>query len=184
MLVEVPKRIGVIVKVNSTNMNDDSSDITGSQMTEAEVRALKRRLEEVEKENRLLRSEKKQKRAPKKNRNGVEVKHLRAIEEKDRLTEASTYVVGKAIRTQLFRNQKYFVDAYKSSSLQHACRLLNFGKKDEEKFSDYLLYYIDKKITQQRNNAIHALKRLVLGLDGGKSRQMNVASILTNTNTN
>ena len=189
-MVDVPKTIGVIVKVNSTNMSDDTaSDITDSQMNEAasdDLRNLKRRLEEMEKENRRLKqlSEKRQIRAPKKTEKGENFKHLGVIKLQDRLNESSMYVVAKSIRTQLFRNMKYFVEIYKDSALQHAFRILNFDVNDKKKYADYVLYYIDKKITAHRNNAIHALKKLVLGHDKGKSRQMNVASILTNTSTN
>lgn len=189
MLVDLPKTICVIPKVNSTNMSDDKSDISESQMNATEcddVRDLKRRIEEVEKakaqvdeENRQLKkqSEKRQKRAPKKTPKGEDFKHLGVIKLQDRLNESSMYVVGKSIRTHLFKNMKYFVEVYKDSALQHAFRLLNFDENDKKKYSDYVLYYIDKKITEHRNNAIHKLKRVVLGLDGGKSRQMNVASI-------
>lgn len=190
-MVDLPKTIGVIVKVNSTNMSDDTSDMTGSQMNEAasnDLRELKRRLEEMEKENRRLKqfeqlSDKRQRRAPKKTEKGENFKHLGVIKLQDRLNESSLYVLGKSIRTNLFRNMKYFVEVYKDSALQHAFRMLNFDDNEKKKYADYVLYYIDKKITAHRNNAIHALKRLVLGLDGGKSRQMNVASIRTNTST-
>lgn len=188
-MVDLPKTIGVIEKVNLTNMSDDASDITDSQMNEAasdDLRYLKRRLEEMEKENRRLKqlSEKRQRRAPKKTEKGENFKHLAVIELKYRLNESSMYVVGKSIRTHLFRNMKYFIEIYKDSALQHAFRILNFDENDKNKYTDYVLYYIDKKITAHRNNAIHALKRVMLGLDGGKSRQMNVASIRTNTRTN
>lgn len=190
-MVDLPKTIGVIIKVNSTNMSDDTSDMTGSQMNEAasnDLRELKRRLEEMEKENRRLKqfeqlSDKRQRRAPKKTEKGENFKHLGVIKLQDRLNESSLYVLGKSIRTNLFRNMKYFVEVYKDSALQHAFRMLNFDDNEKKKYADYVLYYIDKKITAHRNNAIHALKRLVLGLDGGKSRQMNVASIRTNTST-
>lgn len=172
-------------------MSDDTSDMTGSQMNEAasnDLRELKRRLEEMEKENRRLKqfeqlSDKRQRRAPKKTEKGENFKHLGVIKLQDRLNESSLYVLGKSIRTNLFRNMKYFVEVYKDSALQHAFRMLNFDDNEKKKYADYVLYYIDKKITAHRNNAIHALKRLVLGLDGGKSRQMNVASIRTNTST-
>jgi hypothetical protein len=185
-------KIGVIVKVNSTNMSDNTSDMTSSQMNEAasdDLRDLKRRLEEMEKENRRLKqfeqlSEKRQRRAPKKTEKGGDFKHLGVIKLQDRLNDTQMYVVGKFIRTHLYRNMKYFVDIYKDSALQHAFRVLNFEDNEKKKYADYVLYYIDQKITAHRNNAIHALKRLVLGLDGGKSRQMNVASIRTNTSTN
>lgn len=196
LLVDLPETICVLAKVNSTNMSDDESDISESQMNATasdDVRDLKRRIEEVEKakaqvdeknrrveeENRQLKkqSEKRQKRAPKKTPKGEDFKHLGVIKLQDRLNESSMYVVGKSIRTHLFKNMKYFVEVYKDSALQHAFRLLNFDENDKKKYSDYVLYYIDKKITEHRNNAIHKLKRVVLGLDGGKSRQMNVASI-------
>lgn len=170
-------------------MSVDASDITDSQMNESasdDVRDLKRRLEEVEKENRRLKqlSEKRQRRAPKKTVKGENFKPLKEIQEKDRLTHTNMYVVGQTIRTHLFRNMKYFIEVYQKSALEHASRLLNFDENDKIKYTDYVLHYIDKKITAHRNNIIHALKRLVLGLDGGKSRQMNMASIHTNTGTN
>ena len=83
-------------------MNEAASD---------DLTDLKRRLEEMEKENRRLKqlSEKRQRRAPKKTEKGENFKHLGVIKLQDRLNESSMYVVAKSIRTQLFRNMKYFV---------------------------------------------------------------------------
>jgi len=183
LLVDLPKTIGVIATVNSTNMSVAASELTDSQMNEATsdaLRDLKRRLEEMEKENRLLKhlSEKRQRRATKKAEKGQYIKPLVVIKLQDRISESSMYVVGKSIRTTIFRNTKYFTEDYKDGALQHAFRILNYREEnDKKKYTDYVLYYIDKKIAEHRNNAIHKLKRVVLGLDGGKSRQMNVASI-------
>jgi hypothetical protein len=176
LLEDLPKAVGVIVTVNSTTMSDDESDITGSQMIDVSsnylVRDLKRRLEKMEKENRELKqlSEKRQRRAPKKSEKGENFKPLKVIKVQDRLNEATMYVVGKSKATNLFRNMKYFIEIYKNSALQHAFRILNFDDKDKEKYADYVLFYIDNRITAHRNNIIHQLKRLVLGLvEGGKS---------------
>lgn len=177
------KAIGVIVKVHSTsNMSVDASDITDSVMNEAasdDVRELKRRLEEMEKENRKLKqlSEKRQKRAPKKTDKGDGFKSLKDIPVEDQLENHRLYPVSKFITTNLFRNMKYFVEAYKVDALTNACRQLGFDETAQNKYNDFLVNYIDKKTSANRNNIIHNLKTLFLGLDGGKSRQMNVASI-------
>jgi hypothetical protein len=190
LLENLPKTISVVVKVNSTNMSDDESDLTGSQMNEAapnDVRHLKRQLEEMEKENRRLKqlSEKRQRRAPKKTVKGENFKPLSDIKQEDRLSESQMYVVAKSIRTTLFRNVKYLVDVYRDGALQHAFRHLNLDDNNKKKYTDYIVNYTEMKITIIRNNVIHALKKQVLGLDGaGKSRQMNVASIRSNTSTN
>lgn len=81
------------------------------------------------------------------------------------------YVVTKMIRVEFFMNMKYFNEVYKDSCLKRAFEGLRMTDQPDKisKFKDYVVYYIEKKITEQRNNAVYALKKCMLGLDeGGK----------------
>lgn len=61
---------------------------------------------------------------------------------------------------------KYFMETYKQDTLTLAWTAVWKALKDEDKvkYSDYIVYYIDKQITAQRNNAIHGLKKVVMGI--------------------
>jgi hypothetical protein len=147
---------------------------------------LKRKIDELMKENEELRRSKvkRQKRRPKRTNKGIAFVPLRAIKETDRLGEDRMYTVGKTIRNQIFRNMKFFMEVYKETSLKLAFNNMGtLSKADVIRYTDYVVFYIDKKITAQRNNAIYALKKLVLGLDDeGKWRITAVQSVRTTPN--
>jgi hypothetical protein len=130
---------------------------------------LKRKIEVLEKENQLLRDSNtnpKKRRKPKKTSKGSFFVPLRLIPKEDRLNEDQMYMARKMIRKSLFRQMKYFMETYKQDTLTLAWTAVGKALKDEDKvkYSDYIVYYIDKQITAQRNNAIHGLKKVVMGI--------------------
>lgn len=135
--------------------------------------AMKRKIEELKRENDLLResnNRKKQKRKPKQTNKGMFFKPLRLIKKEDRLSDDRMYLPGKLIRSQIFMQMKYFLEVYKNDTLTLALTAMGtMTEENKAKYSDYIVYFIDKKITSQRNNAIHGLKKVVVGLeDEGK----------------
>jgi hypothetical protein len=182
----VPRLIVVTMPSDSSHQSEDSDSIThfsGSQMHSTHGDGghdLKRKYAEIMKANEEMRQEnellkeaekKRKKRGPKKNlERGDNFKTLKSIEEDSRLSEFTMYVVSKMIRVEFFMNMKYFNDFYKDSCLKRAFEGLRMTDQDNiNKYKDYVVYYIEKKITQQRNNAVYALKKCMLGLDeGGK----------------
>jgi hypothetical protein len=94
------------------------------------------------------------------------------IKKDDRLNDDDMYQAGKAVRNQIFMQMKYFMEIYKKDTLSIAVKAMGRGVADEKQnqYADYIYYYIDKKITSQRNNAIHGLKKVLLGLDDGEGK--------------
>lgn len=131
---------------------------------------LKRKIDALEKENRMLREDTntnpKKKRKPKKKKMGSFFVPLRLIPMENRLNDDQMYMARKLIRKNIFRQIKYFIEAFKKDVLTQAWTAVGKGmeEKDKDKYSDYIVFYIDKKITAQRNNAIHALKKAVMGM--------------------
>ena len=140
--------------------------------------ALKRKIEKLELENEMLRvsNMKKMKRKPKSTNKGIHFKPLRVIKKEDRLSDDRMYPVRKVIRNQIFMQMKYFMEEYKDDSVTLALTALGtMTEENKVKYSDYIVYFVDKKITSQRNNAIHGLKRVLVGLeDEGKYQQSRV----------
>ena len=137
-----------------------------------EASALKRKIDKLERENEMLRvsNMKKVKRKPKTTNKGIHFKPLRVIKKEDRLSDDRMYPVRKVIRNQIFMQMKYFMDEYKDDSVTLALTALGtMTEENKMKYSDYIVYFVDKKITCQRNNAIHGLKRALGGFeDEGK----------------
>lgn len=149
-------------------------DVTLTSVLEAsdEKSALKRKIDKLEKENEMLRESnmKKVKRKPKTTNKGIYFKPLRVIKKEDRLSDDRMYPAGKVVRNQIFMQMKYYMEKYKDDSVTLALTALGtMTEENQMKYSDYIVYFIDKKITSQRNNAIHGLKRVLVGLeDEGK----------------
>jgi hypothetical protein len=185
----VPREIVVIMSASSAVQDDiwTESRPINSQLPQ-ELLELKRKLDEMEKERnelekekdemkqiaeKLLAQEKKRaKREPKRNlERGNDFVPLTKIEESRRLSAHTMYSVCKLVRTQLFCNMKYFSEYYKEDCLRKSFDALNMrNEEDQKRYRDYIVCYIEKKTTSQRNNAIYALKRRMMGEDGeGKS---------------
>jgi hypothetical protein len=185
----VPREIFVIASMdsNSSDNEDDSSRGTVSRLPSEmpEVLEMKRKLDEMEKEKNKMEKEKNEmkqvaekliaqenkraRRGPKKNlERGDDFVPLKKIEEKRRLSAHRMYSICKLVRMQLFCNMKYYSEYYRDGCLRESFQALAMHNEDDQKkFRDYVLCYVERKTTSQRNNAIFALKKCMMGEDGG-----------------
>lgn len=169
----VPEVI-VIGMQKSTENSDEESDVTCSQIHEFPGDGghhIKRKYAEEMKELEQYRAAdiKRKRRKLKPSEKGSSFKKLCNIHETGRLPDESTYIIGKMTRKILWRNMKYFNEMYKNDCLKITMPRLGVKtEQDKERYSDYVVFHIDKKLTTCRNNAIYALKKVITdGENGG-----------------
>jgi len=157
----------------STTSDDEEDSHRGDSLTDAQSDGdteLKRKYDLAMAEIEELKAAemKRKKRKSKTTVKGDSVKRLCHIPREGQLDESSTYIIGKMTRRVLWKSMKYFNEVYRDDCLKVFYKRLGLTKNQQkETFSDHIIYYIDRKLTTCRNNAIYMMKKLVMADHGG-----------------
>lgn len=157
--------------------DDDSSKESGSQMHsfpgDGGHDAKKQWQDDLKELNRFREAEMKRKmRKPKKTIKGLSFKSEKKIPTKSKLNVERLYRIGQMTSVILWKNVKYFSEAYRNDCLKVTLPKLGLSTdQDKAKYSDHVIFKIDQKLAICRNNSIYKLKKLFnMENNGGKLR--------------
>ena len=188
-------------------IGDDSGSNAGTEtggMTDSQMHSfpgdgghnLKRYYEETRPYEELLaelhvyrdREEKRKKRKQKKNEKGIDFKKLDNIPTENRLDDDGDTRLGKMVRSEVWPQMKYYTAYQKEDLLCGANSVLGLKQQgDKDKYADYIVAYVDKKLITHTHNCVGYLKRKIMegGKNGGKKMETlrNVHSMQTLTHS-